>query len=271
MGLDLLIHFLHAVQPTHIFQMSVPHDSSGSVAKNITVDLGQVLAEMNGGQFTGVVKEILASGTIAARNTLGAAEHRQLSIMSYFHQLPPTSTDTFSFPSWTFEDPLPNRVPYCMPFSDVRIKFSNGEVPYSQTLYALNGCLVGLVIDRTMYAEQNHEQSQEYSLHAASSLRIVPSQIPMLPSTHQCVGMGLVRSIDMAAGIFHILAGPTPFDLLSKVNLLVRSTDQETPISLLAVGYKNTRAHLPYTTTMESEGLGSLAWRTRHNLARRRG
>ncbi|KAJ3172855.1 hypothetical protein HDU87_007779 [Geranomyces variabilis] len=269
MGLDLLVHFLHSVQPTHIFQLAVPPGTPASGARNVMVDLPAVLSGMPGPPFSCVLSEIPADDSYRP-NPLNGSDLRIISLVSYFHQLPPTpSVDR---PAWSFTTPIAARTPYIVPFDSVRIKFLHSEVPFGETLHALNGCIVGLIIDETAYEKPSLENGgDENELpHVGKNLRIIPTELPFLPQNHTSVGIGLIRAIDMEAGTFHVLAGPTPPELLRQVNTFVRGAGFETPIPLLASGFENPRMTRPYTTTSSSEGIGSLAWRARHNLNRRR-
>ncbi|KAI8822098.1 Pre-mRNA cleavage complex II protein Clp1-domain-containing protein [Fimicolochytrium jonesii] len=293
MGLDLLVHFLLDARPSRIYQLGVHETTSYSSAKNINVDLKAIVNDMCGGGYTGQVLHIPTSADLSLprQNTVrfGASELRHLSLLSYFHQsaFGPSLSNSHSTPSaptnptWNFDESLTAQLPYEVPFQTVRIMFPNAEVPFSQTLHALNGCIVGLVIDRTEYAaapvvdseeeEGNADDTEtETTTSAASSLRIIPPGVSIAPHRHYCVGLGLIRGIDPVRQVFHVLTGPIPAEHLSMVNTLVRGPGYETPVGLFGSGYENSRAHLPYTSRLSSEGFGSLAWRTRHNLLRKR-
>ncbi|TPX62382.1 hypothetical protein PhCBS80983_g00521 [Powellomyces hirtus] len=317
MGLDLLVHFLRGVKPTIVFQMSVPRQNPGSGSKNILADLKGMLSTVASPDDPPIAEPHSQSSTTpsfiphitdipalsdhasssplssSAPPALGAADHRVLSLVSYFHQHPPpppinnnnnnNNNDGHPYRQWTFDTPLTARIPFRVPFSHIRIKFLHGEIPFSQTLHALNGCVVGLVVDRTLYQQPPPPHPTHgvppppvidptHHHHHSTALRIIPSQIPFLPSMAHCVGLGLVRAVDTTqeGGAFHILTGPIPHDQLRDVNTIVRGCGAETPIPLLAGGFENSRVQIPYTTTSASEGVGSLAWRTRHNLNRRR-
>lgn len=55
---------------------------------------------------------------------------------------------------------------------------------------------------------------------------------------HHCVGLGLVRGIDVTNEAFHIVTGPIPADQLRKVNTFVRGGGMEIPSRLLVAGYE---------------------------------
>ncbi|TPX63692.1 hypothetical protein SpCBS45565_g06430 [Spizellomyces sp. 'palustris'] len=280
MGVHLLVHFLARVRPTNILQMSVPNNTPQSSSKNLNVDLADVLSNMIGSQTNVCVTHVPAIDDSAARAKFGASDHRALGLLSHFYQTlghPAASAlSETKQPGWSFHEAITARIPYQVPFKTLKIRFMHGEVPFSQTLHALNGCVVALVIDQTAYETPETVSStveisdEDIYPEAAKSLRIVPSQIPLIPASHNCVGLGLVRSIDVEAGVFYIVTGPIPPNQLAEVNMLVRGAAMDIPVNLVTAGYENSRAHLPYTTHLASEGIGSLAWRTRHNLLRRR-
>ena len=137
---------------------------------------------------------------------------------------------------------LAHRKPYKISFNDIRVKFDK-EVPFSQAMYALNATVVGLVIDSTRY-------------HTKSTGGFVP---PHTPLVQNCVGLGLIRGIDISNQCFYIIT-PVPLEVLQNVGLLVRG-GHEFPVAMLGKG--------PYTTTAEPEGVGATATRNRH-LGRRR-
>ena len=180
---------------------------------------------------------------------------------------------------WDFKSPLLSRRPYEVPWKDVRIKFLSHEVPFTQSLYALNGSVIALVHDAHVYKSKN--QATPTPFH---QLGMIPHQLPLLPSQHECLGMGLVRSINVEKGTFHVI---TPVDPkhLSRVNTMIKAVGQggiETPISLLVQGCsvcflfiphlisQALSNEIPYATDLMAEGLGALARKTRHDLIRRR-
>ncbi|KAJ3278097.1 hypothetical protein HK104_002662 [Borealophlyctis nickersoniae] len=277
MGFDLLVHFLKHVRPASIVQMSVPQFTQGSAAKNMPHDFAAVVSGMC--EQTVSVTEIPGRDDTGSRLRYSAADHRNLGLLAYFHQArfdPSAPVDSSSprTPWWTFDEKLPGRLPYTVPWKAVRLKFLNGEVPSSQTLYALNATLVALVYDRTRYAPPpQYTEAEESNIPDDSphrDLRIVPSQLPLIPADHNCVGLGIIRGIDPSTRTFHVLT-PVAEQDLQCVNMIVRAGGVETPPWMLCAGYEHSRAHIPYTTRMASEGMGSLARRKRHNLLRRKG
>jgi polynucleotide 5'-hydroxyl-kinase GRC3/NOL9 len=122
------------------------------------------------------------------------------------------------------------------------------KVPFSQAMIALNGTIVGLAIDHTKYY---HNKSKE------KSFGFIPTHTP---SNHNCVGLGLVRAIDLELQCFYILS-PVPSSTLEKVNLILRGS-LECPVGLLIQGFD--RSQVPYTSFMNAEGVGSVTLKNRH-------
>jgi polynucleotide 5'-hydroxyl-kinase GRC3/NOL9 len=113
-------------------------------------------------------------------------------------------------------------------------------------LNALNGSVIGLVIDQ-----------QTYFSKGDGSFGFIPS---FTPTKGNCVGLGLVRAIDLDNQCFYILT-PVEFKVLKKVNLFLRGP-LELPVALMTHGYD--RSHVPFTTFVGAEGVGSVAHKNRH-------
>ncbi|KAJ3274641.1 Polynucleotide 5'-hydroxyl-kinase nol9 [Terramyces sp. JEL0728] len=157
---------------------------------------------------------------------------------------------------WDFKS-LPAMQPYKVKWSSVRIKFLNEQVflllkqvPFSQTLIALNAQIVGLVIDHTNY------HSESNGLFKG----LVPTHTPL---KQNCVGLGLIRAIDPTDQCFYVLT-PVPQEILQNVNLFLKGS-VECPLTLFANGYKND----PYVSFDSIEGIGGAETKNRH-LGRKR-
>jgi polynucleotide 5'-kinase involved in rRNA processing len=170
-----------------------------------------------------------------SRMKLNGADQRSLQLTSYFFQ---------HHHHWDFSLSLCEKVPFRVSWSRFRIWFRGEEVPFSQALYALNGTLVGLAIDQHQYQPKQ-------------DLTFIPNDVTV---AHNCVGLGLIRSIDPQSQCFYILT-PIPAAVLEKVNLIIRGSI-ECPPALFTHGFG--RAHVPYTTFMNAEGAGSVALKNRH-------
>jgi polynucleotide 5'-hydroxyl-kinase GRC3/NOL9 len=146
--------------------------------------------------------------------------------------------------SWTLKtskpvgDYLAAEPPYIVSVSDINIGSAFGSMPYSQTLRVLNASVVGLC-----YSENTSQDAGN-----------------LLP----CLGLGIVRSIDVSSNKLYIL---TPLDITTVqrvTHLLVGKL--ELPSSLLQTEtFKS-----PYLAlhAMASEGTGAGAGKSRNNLLR---
>ncbi|KAJ3260517.1 Polynucleotide 5'-hydroxyl-kinase nol9 [Boothiomyces macroporosus] len=220
-GYDLLISLIRELQPSHLISLEHPDPS-----KNID------LQDFNTIKIDAVPDD--------SKSKINATDQRNLVTGSYF-----VKRDLI----WDFKS-LPAAHPYRVKFSSVRIKFLNEEVPFSQTLYALNAQIVGLVVDSTNYHSESCKMFKG----------LVPSHTPL---NQNCVGLGLIRAVDPAEQCFYVLT-PVPSDILQNVNLFLKGSI-ECPLYLFTNGYKND----PYVSFDNIEGVGGLETRNRH-LGRKR-
>jgi hypothetical protein len=107
---------------------------------------------------------------------------------------------------------LGSHITYNVPWSSIRIAFLPAfPVPPSQSLYALNGSIVGLFCDTNEYERKGEDEHSLYPIFVSS---------PKLTRTIPCLGLGLVKSIDTISRTFVIMTPLAPA-LLSTVNTLV--------------------------------------------------
>ncbi|KAI8905493.1 hypothetical protein EDD86DRAFT_211599 [Gorgonomyces haynaldii] len=211
MGLDLLLHLLNIVQPDLIYQMHDFEERETNNPKNIP--------ELPLSFETRIQK----TPQTLFRSKTNAAEQRQMVLEDYFRNLV---------------------YPYSLSWSSVYIKFMIEDVPFSQSMVALNGSIVGLIHDPAL------KPAQQVQFH--------PFQLPM-SMEHHCLGLGLIRSIDPETQVFHILTPIHPQDL-NDVNLIVKASI-DTPISFYLKHQSSERA--PYLWLMH-EGIGGQTLRNRH-------
>ncbi|KAJ3054082.1 hypothetical protein HK097_002668, partial [Rhizophlyctis rosea] len=140
----------------------------GYNAKNLPPDFADIVRNaLAGGDNANsdslrVVQVESVEGSV--RSKYSATDIRGLSLLSYFHQIKADPTAPVFDPAactawWNFQNPLSARIPYKVPFTDLKVKFLNGEVPISQTLHALNGTIVALVRDSTTYGSPYPDQA----------------------------------------------------------------------------------------------------------------
>lgn len=147
-------------------------------------------------------------------------EHRELSLLAYLSQLQSSDPGPVR--------PLHSLTPYQVPNAAVALGVIHCEVVPTHKLYAVNASLVGLCC-----------LSEKVSSRGGP---VLLSQAPICP----CVGLGVLRGIDMARGLYYVL---TPVDpsVLRKVNCLLLGA-----ISLpscILTSQPGIEGEMPYVTT----------------------
>ncbi|XP_061646921.1 polynucleotide 5'-hydroxyl-kinase NOL9 isoform X1 [Phyllopteryx taeniolatus] len=148
-------------------------------------------------------------------------EQRELSLLAYLSQLQSADPGPVR--------PLHSLMPYQVPHTDVALGVVHFDVAPSDMFYAVNAGLVGLCC----LAER------------VTSKRgpVLLSQAPLCP----CVGLGVLRGIDMARGLYFVL---TPVDptVLRKVNCLLLGA-MSLPSCILTAQQGGFQGELPYVTS----------------------
>ncbi|KAJ3213797.1 Polynucleotide 5'-hydroxyl-kinase nol9, partial [Chytriomyces hyalinus] len=273
MGFDLLAHALKQIRPSHVLQLGVDSMSSAAIAKNIRDDLAAILhtPEQPASQVQIMNAEGFDESVQRGSSKFNAQDLRSLAMISYFAQF--SNIDSFARicitdagykcpPIWKFSTSIASRTPVSVPWNAVKLRFLSVEVPFSQSLVALNGTLVGLVEDSTPYETSKAISDSETE---PTDLKIIPSGIQIPPQSQNCVGLGIVRGIDPVSKLFYIIT-PVPLEQLKRVNLIARGPGVEFPASIWTDGFENVRSAIPYITYTAAEGIGAIAKRPRSNL-----
>ncbi|CAB1116186.1 unnamed protein product [Ectocarpus sp. CCAP 1310/34] len=150
--------------------------------------------------------------------------------------------------------------PRRVPFRAVQIRIMNGSVSPSLVLYAINGALVGLVA----MARQPWEGGRSGSVGGGAERPpgeglVCLAETPLAP----CVGLGIVRSVDVEKRVLYVLT-PEPPEVLRDVNVLVMGPLQ---LPMVMLYDPNWCSH-PY---FSSEVVGGGVIKKRNNLLRRGG
>lgn len=148
---------------------------------------------------------------------------------------------------------------YKVPWESVMLHFPDHHVPPSQAFFALNGSIVGLVISNQELVRLKKEV-QPYT-----GPSFLMSQLDPIES--HTIGIGIVKIIDTSTQSFYI-STPVPFDLLKRVNVLVKSCLKIDSKLLL----QETTMISPYLTSdsIPGQGSGSHEMKTRTNILRKR-
>ncbi|KAK9116970.1 hypothetical protein Sjap_015917 [Stephania japonica] len=200
-GYDILVEMLKYIAPSHVVQIRVPID-----CKNLPAGpfwLNEDDEEPNLFKIDAVYHD--HSGRWLSRHK-DSKFMREKKIFHYFQQCFPTSLNISSWKDLAHA--LASLPPYEVPLSSVQIKHLHCQVPSTEVLHSLNATIVGLAV----------------SSAESSDLELC---------TPLCVGLGIVRGIDVSKGLIYVLT-PVPLSNLKNVDLLLRGYVQ-IPTYLLQV------------------------------------
>lgn len=201
------------------------------------------------------------------RTKLGAADARNLMLTSYFYrtrldQLPTKLPLNMQMARmWDFKAPIAASNAAVVPMDALVVQFIGSEVHDTQVLRALNGTLVALC-EHTSQTKADTPGGDDFSPDTKRTAR------------SNTLGLGIVRGIGSdfshkQAFFLHILT-PVSLERLAKCRLLVRGSEMDLPVNLLArgVGDQGT-TDVPYLTTVTAGVAGAKEWKARSNLTRR--
>jgi polynucleotide 5'-hydroxyl-kinase GRC3/NOL9 len=268
LGADLTRRIEDMVEPTDIFEVEArlserswpemtPHDPFG-----LSKTRSHIL-------------EPIATSVLV--NNYSAADHRNLSILSYFHVVFPVSQprdlQQISAASWDTAVPLCARLPYevdwTLALDKVFLIGADMEDVVSEEIgRVLNGAIVGLVSCDPDAIDVEGDSNQ------SNKVPYVQGALPVSPSISACRGLALIRSISPAHAHMHVLT-PMPPYLLTTCRVMVKG-DLEVPVwgMLDFEGQDRTiagveKSKVPYLQWGKGEGIGGDRRRIRRNLMRK--
>ncbi|XP_051947607.1 polynucleotide 5'-hydroxyl-kinase NOL9-like [Xyrauchen texanus] len=179
-----------------------------------------------------ILSEFECAGTSGKMRHQRSNELRDLALLSYFSKMQSPDPGPIR--------PLHCFIPYQVPHSSVAIGVTHCEVAPNHILYAANASLVGLccLSEKVM----------------GRGGPVVLSQTPIC----QCVGLGVLRGVDMARGLYFLITPVSP-SILRHVNCLLLG-EITLPKALLTMQL-GAEVELPYITTdysFEVTGAGKL-------------
>uniref|UniRef100_A0A8C1SAS8 Polynucleotide 5'-hydroxyl-kinase NOL9 n=1 Tax=Cyprinus carpio TaxID=7962 RepID=A0A8C1SAS8_CYPCA len=182
--------------------------------------------------FFSVQSEFEGAGTSGVMQHQRSNELRDLALLSYFSQLQSPEPGPIR--------PLHCLIPYQVPHSAVAVGVTHCEVAPNNILYAANASIVGLccLSEKVM----------------GRGGPVVLSQTPIC----QCVGLGVLRGVDMARGLYFLVTPVSP-SVLRHVNCLLLG--EITLPKILLTKQHGVEGDLPYITTdysFEVQGAGKL-------------
>jgi polynucleotide 5'-kinase involved in rRNA processing len=231
MGFDLLSQFISIAGVTDLIYLSKTDDT-----------LAQDLAK------DGKMSVHLLQPAPGDARRFGALDFRNLSILSYLYS---------NSSKWQFDPPLALQVPYAVGWTHVSLRFMHGTVPIAESLNAINGTLVALCHDSSIFTLFKGLAIQQSGLTQPD------------PDSTIFVGLGIVRGVDLDTEVYHIIT-PVHVSKLSRVNTLLRPCDAglNLPISLLVRGWEGEA--LPFVQMGIVDGIGGKVLGRRIQLPRKR-
>ncbi|KZT09937.1 uncharacterized protein LAESUDRAFT_673600 [Laetiporus sulphureus 93-53] len=215
----------------------------------------------------------------AISNHFTAADHRILTIMSYFHAIFPMDTTESPFrnitaTSWNTSDPLCAQLPYEV---EVDVAFDSivlagagmEDVIPSEVHHVLNGAIVGLI----GYEPGTLDTDPDDAL--SGSLPYKQGAPPPSPCTSRCCGLAIIRSLSPSSQVLHLLT-PLPPYVFASARVLLKG-EFELPVWAMldfrsgdkgdVAGVESSK--VPFLRWGRSEGAGGERRRVRRNLMRR--
>ncbi|KAG6816001.1 hypothetical protein H0H87_009540 [Tephrocybe sp. NHM501043] len=275
LGADLTTKLQDMAEPTDIYEFEAPIDSAWPAPAPRDAYLAPSLHAAK--------LHLLKPAPISVLSTnYSAADHRSLSIMSYFHAVFPSSlSPADDLPqvtalSWHTSLPLCAQPPFevsAQVFDKIVLTGAGMEdVVPSEVTRVLNGALVALV--------SYTPGTLDLEFDTESTLRSVPYTqgfaVPS-PASSRCLGLALVRSVsppESSPVQMHVLT-PLPHTILAEAKVIVKG-ELELPIwGMLdhrgdgdqVAGVDNEK--VPFLQWGKGEGFGAEKRRIRRNLMRR--
>lgn len=184
----------------------------------------------------------------------GSPELRAMSLFQYFAGIVPGLGRPDTSLRITHQDV------FKIPWDSVGIFIDGERIDPLQCLYLLNVSLVGLLVD----PDRSFESSPG-TVAVDGAIYDCPRLLSAAPNC-PCVGLGLIRSIDVEKRLFYLVT-PLPLELLRPVNGLFRGT-LEVPFGFFQRGRLENGS---YMGVISATGLGSKVRKPRTNLQRRSG
>ncbi|OCH87094.1 hypothetical protein OBBRIDRAFT_814272 [Obba rivulosa] len=280
LGSDLARRIEEMLEPSDIFEFEVPVPEDAWAAER---------PHVGGASQDGVTLHALeAVPPSVLSNYYTAADHRTLSVLSYFHAVfpqpePSVQLRSVTATSWSTSLPLCARPPYevdwTVAFDRVVLTGAGMEdVVPSEIERVLNGAVVALVSREPGTLDADEDAVADADAEDGSGpINYKQGAPPPSPSTSKCVGLALIRSIAPAtqASVLHMLT-PVPPSLLSDCRTLVKG-ELELPVwgmlDFRSVDGADVagaeRSRVPYLRWGKGEGAGGGRRRVRRNLMRR--
>ena len=273
LGADLALKIENMIQPTAIFEIKIPTSKTSWQA--------DVLPPCAADSYFGHQPKIhLLEPVVAPILSMNytPADHRTISILSYFHCVFPTKNprelQQVSATSWDTDLPLCARPPYEVDWSTAIDKFvlagaGMEDVVAAEVKRVLNGAIIGLVSCSPDTIDLG-DGATSTSDHPVPYFQGSP---PPSPLTSNCFGLALIRAVSPSSTHMHVLTPLSP-RFLSKSRVAVKG-ELELPVwgmldTFQADGVAGVaKGKVPYLQWGKGKGLGAERRRVRRNLMRK--
>ncbi|XP_042497065.1 polynucleotide 5'-hydroxyl-kinase NOL9 [Macadamia integrifolia] len=201
-GYEILVEMLKYIAPSHVVQIRISAES-----KNLPT--GAFWLDADSEEMVNLIEISSARQDSFNRSVLvqkDARLMRDMRIIAFFRQCFPSDAHITTFKE--LSRALASHPPYEVPISSIKVRHLHCQVPSSEIFRSLNATIVGLAV--------SSEKSSESE--------------PCIP---QCVGLGIVRGIDISKDLFYVIT-PVPRCNLKKVDLFLQGFIQ-IPTCLLQV------------------------------------
>jgi polynucleotide 5'-kinase involved in rRNA processing len=268
-GKQLLADVVGAVQPTHL----VVFEQANAALREADLGVGPGCAQPRVLRIGGFGRcESKGAADTVRSQAAPAADVRAMQLLAYFDCLPagartlPSQADGYGEQRWQRAlCGLMTTPPMMVPLHSVRVCVMHGNILPDQVLCSLNASIVGLAcIEPGEPLGSADARGSQAERHGTRSPPIEGILLPRPAPACECVGLGLVRSVDVQRGDLFVLT-PVPQRLLSTVNTLLRG-NIEVPIAMLQPTVLTDAS--PYLTTQALRAAGANTMKSRNNIIR---
>lgn len=288
LGATLSKQLNEVIGPSHVFDFPAPSDEGESMNQTPVVNPGDAEETLP----TIYSLEPIPSSSVPRQYS--AVDHRNLSILSYFHaKFPPpnplTNLSSTYATSWDTSLPLCAQPPYevTVNVKTLDLVVLTGpdaeDVVPSELHRVLNGAIVGLVSSEPDTLEIPPEIDSDAISSGSHGIPYIQGASPPSPSTSVCHGLAFIRSVSVSEDptkdcVLHLLTPFPPAYLAAKNPRIFVKGDLEIPIwGMLdhretssegrVAGYEKDR--VPFLRWGKEEGVGGERRRVRRNLMRK--
>ncbi|PHZ14331.1 uncharacterized protein RHIMIDRAFT_312531 [Rhizopus microsporus ATCC 52813] len=283
-GYDLLMSQIKSIAPTDVFalrhstylkkNLSPFFESDVMATVDSTLSLSKVIPTV---RFIDCYYR--ESGVSIFPDLFTASKLRDITLASYFHQTE-MGQDAYLNPQWDYQKHIIDRTPWVVDWRAHlnAIWITYEEVKLEELLYALNGCIVGIMGDVEDFKKQKGPDraiSADENEFTPPIYYTTRDKLPPNPENITCLGLGIIRAIDPSRHAL-LLVTPLPAETLEKTSGLIKGEMRLPSWAFLddKLGTSNGIAkvpwkQVPYVNPGPREGVGARIQKVRRNLLHR--